>query len=136
LTAYAQNSPPSVSPADLEEKQRAALAACAQAVEELKAARALIEGLEKERVTFIDRLSAEREITQLLRDQVALIDQEVAALRLSISKHEEAVRLATSELERRNKQLLDLDKRLRRQRRGTWITVTLLVGAAIGLAIQ
>lgn len=112
------------------------MAACAQAVEELKAARALVEGLEKDRVIVLDRLSVEREVTQLLRNQVGLIEKEVAALRTSIGKHEEATRLATGELEQRKKQLLALNKKLQGQKRGAWIAITLLIGAAIGLAVH
>lgn len=102
--------------------------ACSAAVEELKAARALIDSLVIENKALSDRLSTEKRTNVLLTELNATRTNETDSLRKTVAAKDETIAAKDSVIDTQNK----LIETLKQKRRSSLARITdILIGAAV-----
>lgn len=109
------------------------LAACAAAVEELRASRALIDALEAANETLKARLETEKQTTNLLYELNETRKAETSALRDTVAAKNEAIAAKDAAISKQD----ELIAQLKARKSSVWKRVgDLMIGAAAGLILR
>lgn len=128
--SYAQDSPNSATPA----VDPGLLRACGAAVDELKAARQLIEAQRKEIEAAAARLEVEKQRLQFFAEKNQLQIEQADALRVQIEAMEKAKAILLDLQQRQQERIAKLEENLSKARRRTVIGI--LVGILTGAILR